>query len=349
MNRRELLTSAAAGAASLYSTSLAAQGQKRPFTFCSWGGTLSAAEREAFMDPFGRLRQIEIRNTSPTETAKIKVMAQSGRVEWDLVTVGGRTVFQGADEDFLERIDFSKVPNAATLDKGWVAPHGVATSTGATVIAWSTRAFPERGPQSWADFWDVKRFPGARGLYRVFYYNYEAALLAQGLRRDEIYPFTPEKAEMALRKVRELKPHVKVWWGSGAQAPQLLSSGELAMSSAWSGRVIVAREERASLDYTFNDGLAWGNWWVVPKGSPNVGTAHEILDFALARETQAKLLTLKTAGPVVGASASDATAEVRKLIITAPENIKDMLIIDEGAAHRYIAAYEERWNQLMLS
>ena len=51
-------------------------------------------------------------------------------------------------------------------------------------------------------------FAGPRGLYKYFYYNYEAALLAAGLKRDEVFPYTTEKADMALGKIKELKPNV---------------------------------------------------------------------------------------------------------------------------------------------
>jgi putative spermidine/putrescine transport system substrate-binding protein len=325
-----------------------AQAQNRPFTFTSFGGALSDAEKEAIMDPFAKLKGIEIINTSPTETAKIKAMVEAGAVEWDLVDVGGRSVWQGAEEGFLETLDLSKIPNAAALEPGWVAPNGIATSTGATVMAWSTTAFPDGGPESWADFWDVKRFPGPRGLYKYFYYNYEAALLAAGVKREEIYPFTPEKADMALAKIKELKPSVSVWWGSGAQPPQLLSSGELALSSAWSGRVMAAEAEGAPVGHTYKDGIAWSNWWVIPKGSPYSDLAHEAINFALAPEQQAKLLALKTYGPVLGSATADADEETRKILVMAPDNIKDMLIINESEARNYMLAYEEKWNQLML-
>jgi putative spermidine/putrescine transport system substrate-binding protein len=59
------------------------------------------------------------------------------------------------------------IPNAKNLDPGWVTPKEVFTSTGATVVAWNTKAFPtDKGPASWKDFWDVKTFPGPRGLYK---------------------------------------------------------------------------------------------------------------------------------------------------------------------------------------
>ena len=349
MHRRTFLLSATAGIASL-ATGLPrrANAQDRPFTFTSWGGALSDAEKNAFIDPFGKMKDMQIVNTSPTETAKIKAMVQAGSVEWDLVDVGGRTVWQGAEGDFLEKLDMSKIPNAKALDDKWIAPNGIATSTGATVIAWSSTAFPDGGPQSWADFWDVKRFPGRRGLYKYFYYNYEAALLAAGVKHEEIYPFTEEKAEMALGKIKELKPNVAVWWGSGAQPPQLLSSGELALSSAWSGRMIAAVTEGAPVGYTYDDGIAWANWWVIPKGSPYVDVAHEAINFALAPDQQAELLTLKTYGPVLSAAAEKADADTKKVLVMAPENIKKMLIIDERSAGRYMTDDAEKWNQMML-
>jgi len=349
MDRRAFLLSVTAGAASLaLGRPLSARAADRPFTFTSWGGALSEAEKQAFIDPFGKSKGIAVVNTSPSETAKIKAMVEAKAVEWDLVDVGGRTVWQGAQGGFLETLDMSKIPNAAALDRGWVAPQGIATSTGATIIAWSTSAFPDGGPQSWADFWDVKRFPGARGLYKYFYYNYEAALLAAGVKRDEIYPLTPEKAAMALGKIKELKPSVTVWWGSGAQPPQLLSTGELAMASAWNGRVLAAVGEGAPVGYTYKDGIAWSNWWVIPKGSPYVELAHEAINFALAPERQAAILKLKSYGPVLSSVAASADADTRKILVMSPDNIKDMLILNEHDAGKYMTDYDEKWNQLML-
>jgi putative spermidine/putrescine transport system substrate-binding protein len=275
-------------------------------------------------------------------------MVEAQKVEWDLVDVGGRTVWQGAKEGFLDALDLSKIPNASKLQKGFVAPNGVATSTGATIFAWSSTAFPDGGPQSWADFWDVKRFPGPRGLYKYFYYNYEAALLAAGVKREEVFPYTKEKADMALGKIKELKPNVTVWWGAGAQPPQLLSSGELALSSAWTGRILAAVGEGAPIGYTFKDGIAWANWWVIPKGSPKAELAHEAINFALAPENQQKLLTLKTYGPVLEAATEGADAETRKILVMAPENVKDMLILNEEEADKYSREYAEQWNQVML-
>ena len=149
-------------------------------------------------------------------------------------------------------------------------------------------------------------------------------------------------------KIRELKPNVKVWWTAGAQPPQLLSSGELAMSSAWSGRVLAIIKEKAPVAMTYLDGIAWGNAWVVPKGAANAKLAMEAINYAISPEAQARLLDFAIYGPVLVEAAAKGTAEQRKFMVTAPENIKDMLILNEQQAALYSAKYENDWNRMLL-
>jgi len=350
IDRRRLLQAAAsaglvAGVSPLFAGRARAA---RPFVFTSWGGALSAMEKEAFMDPASKLFGTEIVNTSPTNYAKIKAMVQGNAVEWDLVDVGGRFIFQGHDQGLLEPIDY-KIVDASHLAKEWQAPYGVFTSTGATIIAWNTKAFPEgKGPSSWKDFWDVKKFPGARGLYKYFYYNYEAALLADGVKRDEVYPVSDEKVKQAIAKLKELKPHVKVWWSAGAQPPQLLSSGELAMSSAWNGRILGILKEKAPVAMTYADGLAWGNAWVVPKGTPYRELAMKIINYAITEPAQEKLIKIGTYGPVLASVAAKASPEEQEILVTSPQNQKRMLVMNEEQSAIYSSKYEQQWNEFQL-
>lgn len=349
LSRRHFVGVAGAAAGAAWLGLPSARAQTRPFTFTSWGGALSAMEKESFMDPAEKLFNVKITNTSPTNAAKIKAMVEAKAVEWDLVTVGGRTVFAGRDQGFLEPIDYNVVTNAKALDKRWVHPHGVFNSIGATLIAWNTKAFPaDKGPQSWKDFWDVKNFPGARGLYNLIYYNYEAALLAAGLKESEMYPVTPEKAKQAVAKVAELKPHVKVWWSAGAQPPQLLASGELAMCSVWSGRLFDALKEKAPIAFTWKDGIAWGNAVVVPKGSPHKELAMKIINYTISEEAQSRLLGYGVYGPVLEAAAKKATPEQAKQQVMHPDNLKHMIVLNDEQAGHYTVKYEEDWKKMQL-
>lgn len=323
--------------------------QDRPFTFVSWGGAFEKMQREAFVEPFAAGESLDYVVAGPPEVAKVKAMVDAGTIEWDVVVLDGRSVWRGADEGFLEPLDYDRIPNAAPLDPEWRLPHGVVTSVGASMIAWAKEAFPDGGPQSWADVWDVKRFPGGRGMYFDFFWNYEVAMLAEGLTRDEIYPVTDEKADIAFAKLEELKPHVRVWWRSGPQPAQMLSSGEATVSSAWSGRVFAAIDGGAAIDFTFNEALAWGSYLTIAKGSPHVDVGHELINFSAGLAPQTKLLDLNVYGPALETAADRASEKVRKTLVMAPENLDKIFILDTREGAKYSVKYEERWNQFLLA
>ena len=342
----QLLAGAASAAGGFTGLQVFAQG--RPFTFCSFGGALSATEKTAFMDPASKKFGAEIANVSPTNYAKIKAMVEAKAVEWDLVDVGGQFIFQGRDQGLLEKMDFSII-DASKLDRSWVSDYGVFTSTGATVIAYNTKNFPEgKAPTSWKDFWNVKDFPGARSLFGRFYYNYEAALMAAGVPRNQIYPATDDKVKLAFEKLREIKPHVKVWWTAGAQPVQLLSSGEVTMASAWSGRVLDVIKEQAPVALTYKESVAWGNAFVVPKGSPYRDLAMKVINYAITEEAQNALLPLGTYGPVLASAAARATPEQAKLYVSFPSNLKEACIFNDEEVAKYASKYEDDWKKFQL-
>ncbi len=79
---------------------------------------------------------------SPTNYAKLKAMVEARRSPNGTSSMSaGASSSQGAD--LLEPLDMSLIPNAKALDPGWVTQSGIFTSTGATVVAWNTKAFPE--------------------------------------------------------------------------------------------------------------------------------------------------------------------------------------------------------------
>jgi putative spermidine/putrescine transport system substrate-binding protein len=347
MYRRQFLKGATALSVMFAGGTSMSHAAGRPLTFVSWGGALSDMETDAFVTPFGKAKGIEVISTSPTNYAKIKAMVLAGNVEWDVVTVGGRFAFDGADDGLLEKIDYASIPNAAALDENLRGPYSVATSLGATIMAWNTNLVKEP-PSSWAEFWDTKRFPGARGLYKHMYYNYEIALRAAGLAAAEIYPVTDEKADIMFGKLKELKSSVNVWWGSGAQPPQLLSSGELALCSSYDGRVKGISKENAPVDFTYADGIAWGNVEVVPKGTPNKQAAMDLINYAISPEAQARIALSGVYAPVLPSAADAAPAEMRGSFASAPENLKRMLIINEQQAAFYVNKYKTRWQEFQL-
>ncbi|HMO28143.1 ABC transporter substrate-binding protein [Enterovirga sp.] len=347
LNRRHIIQAAAAAA--LAGGAAPARAQGRPFTFCSFGGAIGTTFKTAMMDPAAKKLGIQIAYTSPTNYAKIKAMVEAKAVEWDLVDTGGQFIYQGQEQGLLEKLDYSII-DASKLDPTWVSDYGIYSLVGGTVLAYNTNAMPGgRTPQSWKDFWDVKSFPGPRSLYTRFYYNYEAALMAAGVPRNEIYPATDEHVKLAFEKLREIKPHVKVWWSAGAQPAQLLSTGEVAMASVWSGRVLDVIKDGAPVAFTYSDGIAWGEAFVVPKGSPNAELAMKMINYAISPQAQEALLPLGIYGPVLASAAAKATPEQAKLYISYPANLAQCCIFNDAAVAKYATRYEEAWQKFLLS
>ena len=140
-----------------------------------------------------------------------------------------------------------------------------------TVVAWNTKTFGDNGPQNWADFWDVEEIP----RHALLPQHGHAGTRADGRRRAARQGYevlsAPGGIDRAIKKLKELKPHIAVWWSSGAQSAQLMKDGAVDMIIGWNGRFDVAAKAaprsptpstRALLDY---------DCYVIPKGAPQQG------------------------------------------------------------------------------
>ena len=120
-------------------------------------------------------------------------------------------------EGLAEPIDWTIVkeddlPPSAVVADGF----GIAQNILGTALCYRSGKYRDGGPSTWADFWDVKKFPGSRSL--CLSYSPRTlifALLADGVPRDQLYPLDIDRA---FKKLDQIKPHVKVWWREGTQS-----------------------------------------------------------------------------------------------------------------------------------
>ena len=150
-----------------------------------------------------------------------------------------------------------------------------------------------KAPRSWADFWNTAEYPGKRGLRKGAKYTLEIALLADGVKKEDLYKVlaTRDGVDRAFRKLDQIKPSIQ-WWESGAQPMQFIASGDVAMSTAYNGRAFAAQEEGAPMKVVWNGSLYAIDSWAIPKGSPNKKTAEDFIAFSLKPEQQ-KIHTVK--------------------------------------------------------
>jgi len=211
-------------------------------------------------------------------------------------------------------------------------PYCVGGDVFSTVLAWNTATYGESGPQSWADFWDVEKFPGKRAYRNKAAGALEPALMADGVPPGKVYEVLASDGgiERAIDKIRELKPHIAVWWSSGAQHAQLMKDGEVDMTTGWNGRFDVARADGAKVAYTFNQALLDYDCFAIPKGAPNKDTAMRFLAEISKPEYQANLPEYITYGPT-NAKAYEigkVSKEVAMTLPSSPENAAKQLPVD---------------------
>ena len=262
-------------------------------TVMSWGGAYGEAQNEAFVKPFAAATgKPTIMVDSDNPAPAIKAMVEAGNVTVDVANVEYADAIRLCDEGVLEPIDPATLPagndGTAALDDflpGAVTECGVSTDIWANVFAYDTTKFPE-GPTTVADFFDLEKFPGKRGVRKGAKAVLELALLGDGVPAAEVYAVlsTPEGVDRAFAKLDTIKSEV-VWWEAGAQAPQLLADGEVAMTTAYNGRIFAAAQNEGKPFKIVWDGQIYENeMFVVPKGAPNTADALAFVAFATSTD-----------------------------------------------------------------
>ena len=300
-----------------------------PITVVSWGGSYGKAQDAALFTDASKNTGIEIIRESGASMSKTCLQVESNSVSWDLVVTGSGGSASAAAKGCLEKIDYSVV-DVSDFIPGTYTDYCVGTDVFATVMAWNTDKFGQPGssgaPKTWADFWNVKKFPGSRA-YRANSVDgaLEPALMADGVPADKVYEVLSTKAgkQRAIDKIRELKPHIAVFWGSGAQQAQLMKDGEVDMITGWNGRFDNAKKDGAKVGYTFNQALYDFDCMAMPKGAPNKATAMKFLAEISKAEYQANLPFHITYGPT-NKKAYEITTASKELVESLPSHPKNV-------------------------
>ena len=298
MFERRLLNTSVAIAALSVATAFAVPAQGNEVTAVSWGGALQDAQSKTLFQPAAKVLGITVREETYGGMADLRLQVKSGAVTWDVITSGSGSAARAGAEGLLEPLDYSVI-DVSTFQKGLWQDFCVGGDVFSTVLAWNTKTFGDNGPQSWADFWDVEKFPGKRAYRNSVAGALEPALMADGVPADKVYEVlsTPEGIDRALNKIRELKPHISVWWSSGAQHAQLMVDGEVDMVTGWNGRFDVAAKDGAAVRYTFNQALLDYDCYGIAKGAPNKDVAMKFLAEITKPQYQADFTKYITYGP----------------------------------------------------
>lgn len=326
--------------AALATTALSGMVSAQELNILSFGGAYGASQMEAYHKPYMAQTGIKINSIDADNPAvPLKAQVEAGNVTIDIADVEPSDLVRLCDEGALEVLPITELPDGVDGSKaaddfveGGLYECGVGTIVYSSVVAY--RGDKTTGVTSSADFFDLEKFPGKRGLRKGAKYALELALMADGVEPKDVYAAlaTPEGVDRAFKKLDTIKSQV-IWWEAGAQPPQLLADGEVVMTTAYNGRIFNAMmEEKQPFEILWDNQILDFNLFVIPKGAPNKDAAWTFIKWATDSQRLADQTKFISYGPARKSSTAlvttfkDGTTPMEKNLPTYPEYMTDALV-----------------------
>lgn len=309
------------------------------------GGSMGAAMRKAFINSYEKKYGIRVIETSPVDFGKLRAMVDSGNVEWQVTEIGGQDAIRAMKLNLVEMIDTKLVDRSNYPEKARL-PSVFSSSVYTTIMGYRTDVFKNgTQPKSWADWWDVKKFPGARSMRNHPIDNIEFALIADGVPKDKVYPLDLDRA---FRKLDQIKPHVTAWWTTGAQPAQLLLDKEVVLATGWNGRFYDLIKKGAPIEIEWNEGALKQGSFVIPRGAKHTYWANKFLAEMAIPQSQAVYASEMGYPGLNLESLKYVDAKVREYLPTNEKYLSKQFWIDDAWHAENGALAQERWNAWML-
>ena len=318
--------------------------ENRTLTVTTWGGSYEEAQLKAYIRPFEIETGIEIVLKEYNGGVEpLRQQSSSNKLRWDVLDMEESDALAACEHDLLEPFDARSLraspDGTPALEDFMDDAHlecGVAHIAYSTVLAYNDRAFPDVKPDSIADFFDIERFPGKRGLRQKPIAVLEWALLSYGVPVSQIYDLlsTERGINLALRRLNEIRDHI-VWWESGSEPVELLKSDEVVMTSMFNGRFFDARFNHGMRISMIQDGqFIEASVWGISKNSPKRELAVQFIQFVTSTKSMKALAELLPFGPTRRSAmgriglASSANISMRDHIPTSPANLQTAIRAD---------------------
>ncbi|PFH11633.1 putative spermidine/putrescine transport system substrate-binding protein [Collimonas sp. PA-H2] len=326
---------------------LSGQAVARDLTVVAFGGATQEAFNHAYFQPFVTQSKKRIVQDSYTGgIARQKAMVESGNITWDVVQMDENEMALACEQGLLEVIDFKQLSNAKEITPAALSKCGVGAFVWSEVLTYDSKKFGVDGPKTWAQFWDIKKWPGKRGLRKQARMTLEIALMADGVKPADVYTLLATKAgqDRAFAKMDQIKSSIQ-WWESGAQPLEWLASGTVVATAAYSGRIAIANREGSHFPIAWDNQLYSMDYWTLIKNTPNKASALDLLNTMLSAERQKTFTDLIPYGILNMRTAAMIKPDVLAQLPTAPQNMKTALLLD---SHFWVDHEEEimaRFNQ----
>lgn len=258
----------------------------------SWGGAYTESQKLGYGDPAAKKLGIPVDWVDYSGgLSEIKAQIAAGAITWDVIDVYAMDTIIGCDEGIFVEFDFDKdfppAPDGTPASEDFFTTMPSKCAVGNILYSWTYAYHDEKigskKPKKIKDFFNTKKWPGKRGIYKSAMHNLEIALAADGIKPrkggSKIYETLETEAglDRAFNKIKELCEDPNggcVFWSAGAKPPELLMQGEVVMATGWNGRFFNAEiGEGAPLKQVWDaQGLDY-QYMSIVKGGPNQADA----------------------------------------------------------------------------
>lgn len=292
--------------------------QNAQLTFVGYGGDGQAAMIKDYQEPYTKAHPgITFANTSPPDVAQVKAQVDAGAVQWDVVAVSPAAAQQNCGTLF-QPLHYTGV-SQDQLEDGTVGKCYVGAFINSTPFAYRTDAFPDpsKAPKTIKDFFDVKKFPGQRGIVTNLQNGIlEYPLLADGVAPDKLYPLDVNRALKKLDTIRD-----KTTFAPNVGAlQQAVGSGQVDMFLLSDSRLVPLMDQGTGITIVWDKTVASLSAFAVPKGAPHAAAAEQFVSSLTSASDVAAISKDLGTAPVNKTAKPDLSTNQKKVQVYGPVN-----------------------------
>ncbi|MFD9891487.1 extracellular solute-binding protein [Amycolatopsis sp. NPDC059027] len=298
--RRRIPTLLSAATILLAAGCAVSEGGANSLVFVSYGqGAYQAGQRSAWLNPYTEKTGTTVTIDGPSSMAKLKAMVEAGKVTWDVVDTEASSAAQACGT-LVEPVDMG--PLAAAFPRDTLTPCGIPDAFFGMTLMYNANVYGDHPPSRLADFFDPAKFPGRRIIYGndPSVGTLEAALLADGVPKDRLYPLDVPRA---LAMYDRIRPELSISDTYGDQQ-QRMAGGQADLALIVSARAYSLLKTGAT-NWKVVSGVPIPVTWdvlVVPKGSRRAEEAKQLIRYAAEPAQSAAFAERAGVGPANSAA-----------------------------------------------
>jgi putative spermidine/putrescine transport system substrate-binding protein len=315
--------------------------QSKTLVVYNFDGILGKFVKESWIDPFAqkhgvRVETLTMQGSSPP-MAKIKAQVDAGRPDADVIPMQLTDYVFAVRNNLLMPIGHNEITEYQNLYPQFITDHGPGLILWVYGIAYNTERV-KTPPKRWKDLWD----PAYKGKVALNEALFEQAVQMVNLAwRGKPTPVDDE----TFAQLAKLRPNLVSLWTTGAQAEQLMRTGEAWITPLWNGRVYTLKDQGVPIEFVKPEEGFFVRYdpYCIPRGAQNPDLAKQWINFICSEEPQRALAEkLYYASPNKKVTYSPDVA--KRVVVSSPTDFKLAVKEDYEGIVDDLGAWRRRWD-----